>query len=99
VGFLIVNFTLRPRRDARWGAPEPPCAVDVIAVGYVNDAPAVPRPHRIDLVIVGAVVVARQIALVLAGQALDVCQRTVGEVGRENVETPVVQGGDEGDAT
>jgi hypothetical protein len=70
----------------------------VIAVGDVDDLLAVAAPYRIDLVIEGAVVVARQIASVFACQALHIREFAVADIGRENVEPFVVTRGHEYDA-
>src|ERR1700722_9524662 len=86
------------RRRARRNAPEPAGSIDVIAIGDIDDLSAVARPHRIDLMIISTVVVARQLALVLAGQALDALELAPFDVGRENMKALVVQRRHENDA-
>jgi hypothetical protein len=86
------------RIDAGGRAPKAAGTVDMAAIRYVENFAPIARPHRIDFVIVGAVVIARQCALVLAGQTLDVAQCAVREVAREQVKTAIEQRGDEYDA-
>ena len=94
VGLLVVQLLGRSCRHRR-ALPEAAGAVDAAAVGDVDDRLAVARPGRVDLVVVRAVVVARQVALVLAGDAHHLAEAGGGQGAREDVEALVEAGGDE----
>ena len=88
--------------------PETPGAVDVSAVGDVDDLFAIGRPGRAYLVVHGAVVIAGQRAAILAAELLDhrMVKRGVAQIVRhpfveiehENMEVSGLGGGNIGDA-
>ena len=70
-------------------APQAAGAVDVAAVGDEQNFLAVARPDRADLVVIGGVVVARQLGFVLGRELLHVAECAAGKICGENVEVAV----------
>jgi hypothetical protein len=96
IGFLVVNL---PRVPAVRGLPpETAGAVDVISIRHVQHIAAVAGPYRIDLVVIRAVVVTRQLAAMFAGEPCHMGQRAILEVGSENMKALIEQRRDEYDA-
>ena len=79
-------------------APDATRAVDVSAVGDVQDEAPVARPERAELVIVTAVVVARQIAQVFVRQLHGIFELPLPEVRHEQMKAPVILARGEDDA-
>ena len=75
-GFFVVNLA-RFGAGLRFHPPEAAGAVNVSAIRDEENFRPVRRPGRADLMIELAVVIARQIAAVLSGQAVNVCQFAV----------------------
>ena len=94
VGLLVVQLGRGCPRHRRH-FPESPGAVDAAAVGDVDDRLAVARPGGVDLVVIGTVVVPRQRALVLAGDAHHRAEAGRGQRAGEDVEALVEGRGDE----
>ena len=77
--------------------PESARAIQMVAIGNEQDIAAVARPDRIDLVVERAVVIARQIAAMLAREPREVAERAAVEIRGEHVKMPVVERRDEHD--
>ena len=95
-GLFVMNLARLGAR-LRLHPPEAAGAVNVPAVRNEKNFFPVRRPGRADLMIELAVVVARESAAVLSGQALDVFQFAVAELPDENVEASVERSGNECD--
>src|SRR5581483_5654819 len=90
----VVNLArLRSRLGGH--SPETSGPVDMVAIGDIQDLAAIPRPGRVDLMIHGTVVVARQITPVLFRQLPNVAEPAGGEISHEEMEMPVEGAGDE----
>ena len=89
VGLLVTQLN-RVRAGNRRRAPETPGAVNATAIGNEHDRLAVACPGRVDLVVVGAVVIPRQRALVLPRQPQRICQLLLAHLGCEHVKVAVV---------
>src|SRR6202008_1351626 len=88
-GLLVIQLA-RCRAGDRGHEPQAARAMNVPAVRHEQQRLAVARPGWIDLVVVGAVVVARQWAAVLAREALRLHELRGAHVGDKDVEVPLI---------
>src|SRR5205823_1226899 len=98
-GRLLVADLPQRRSRRRGHAPEPAAAVDMPAIRNEDQLFPVGRPGGREIVVPSAVVIARQLAVVVLGEPGRVARRAAGDRQREDVPASVVRGGDEGDAT
>ena len=96
-GFLVADLAQR-RTGGRRHAPEAAAAVDMPAIGDEDQLPPVGRPGGRQIVIPRAVVIARQLAVVVLCEPGGFAGRAAIHRRREYVPAAVIRGGDECDA-